>query len=71
MSKLRFRGGKSIYLMTSLGQESRAVGPQCLAFCPYSTLEERTNAHLFSLLENKCLNYKEQENVLLKQKFKL
>lgn len=38
----------------------------------YSMLEERTNAHLFSLLENKYINNnKEQERVLPKQNKKL
>ena len=58
---------KSIYLVTGLGWESSAVRPQCLPFYYYPTSEARTTAHLFSLLENECIYYKEQEIVLFKQ----
>lgn len=41
------------------------------ALCRYSMTEERTHAALFSCLENKHVNYKEQESDLLRQNKKL
>lgn len=66
MSKLSFGEVSSVYPTVGLGWESNAVRPQCLAVNWHPTSEARTNAHLFSLLESKYINDKEQKIVLFK-----
>ena len=58
---------RTVYLLAGLDWESSAARPQCLAFHQDPTSEARTKAHLSSLLENKYINYEEQEIVSFKQ----